>query len=93
MRILEADTLKKNVLKLASGTLISQIITLLAAPIITRLYGAENYGIVLIFTSISTIFIPLSSMRYELSIVLPRKKSEATIIFFSFIFSGNFIFG
>jgi lipopolysaccharide exporter len=81
MRILEADTLKKNVLKLASGTLISQIITLLAAPIITRLYGAENYGIVLIFTSISTIFIPLSSMRYELSIVLPRKKSEATNLF------------
>ncbi|MHA8053754.1 oligosaccharide flippase family protein [Aquirufa sp. OSTEICH-129A] len=78
MQILESEAFKKNVVKLASGTFISQIITLLAAPIITRLYGAENYGIVLIFTSISTIFIPLASMRYELSIVLPRKKSEAT---------------
>ena len=81
MRILDSETFKKNVLKLASGIFISQIITLLAAPIITRLYGAENYGIVLIFTSISIIFIPLASMRYELSIVLPRKKSEATNLF------------
>jgi O-antigen/teichoic acid export membrane protein len=90
MRILEPNSFKKNVLKLATGTLISQIITLLSAPIITRIYGAQNFGIMLIFTSISAIFIPVINMRYELSIILPRKKSEASNLFILSVFIAIF---
>jgi lipopolysaccharide exporter len=81
MRIDVSNAFRKNVIKLASGTLISQLIALLAAPIITRLYGAENFGVVLIFSSISAIFIPIAGLRYELSIVLPIKKIEAANLF------------
>jgi O-antigen/teichoic acid export membrane protein len=90
MRILEPNSFKKNVLKLVTGTLISQIITLLSAPIITRIYGAQNFGIMLIFTSISAIFIPVINMRYELSIILPRKKSEASNLFILCVFIAIF---
>ena len=90
MRILEPNTFKKNVFKLATGTLISQIITLLSAPIITTIYGAQNFGIMLIFTSISAIFIPVVNMRYELSIILPRKKSESSNLFILSVFISLF---
>jgi lipopolysaccharide exporter len=107
MRIGGSDSFSKNVIKLASGTLISQLVALLAAPIITRLYGAENFGTVVIFSSISAVFIPIAGLRYELSIVLPPKKTEAAnlfvlsiiivlffsiLVFLTILFFGNKLF-
>jgi O-antigen/teichoic acid export membrane protein len=48
---------------------------------ITRLYGAANFGLVVVFSSLSAIIIPIAAMRYELSIILPKKKTEAANLF------------
>lgn len=70
-------TFKGDILRLVSGSALAQVITLLSAPILTRLYGPEAYGIVALFTSITGIVGVLACMRYELSIVLPDSDREA----------------
>ena len=68
---------KGDVLRLASGTGIAQIIGILSIPILSRLYAPEAFGITALFISLTTILGVLACMRYELSIVLPEDDSEA----------------
>jgi len=71
----------KDVFTLVTGTTVSLIITTLASPIITRLYGPEAFGLVALFTSITGILGVLVCLRYELAIVLPKSDEEAANIF------------
>lgn len=68
---------KGDVVRLASGTGAAQLITLLAAPVLTRLYAPEAFGVAALFASITGILGVLACMRYELSIVLPDNNREA----------------
>jgi len=66
-----------DVLKLVTGTTLAQIIVVLAAPFITRLYGPEAFGLLAIFTSITSIIGVIACMRYEMAIMLPKADEEA----------------
>ncbi|QVL49810.1 MAG: oligosaccharide flippase family protein [Thiocapsa sp.] len=70
-------TFKSDVLRLVSGTGLAQIIALLAAPILTRLYAPEAFGVGALFASLTGILGVVACMRYELSIVLPDNDREA----------------
>ena len=61
---------KSDILRLASGTGIAQIIGILSMPILSRLYAPEAFGITALFLSLTTILGVIACMRYELSIVL-----------------------
>lgn len=67
----------RNVLKLAGGTAGSQVITVAAAPILTRLYGPESFGVLATFASILALLNVVSSLRYELAIAVPEDDDEA----------------
>lgn len=67
----------KNVIILVSGTAGAQIIAMLLAPMITRLYGPENYGLMGTFMSIIGIFVPIAALTYPIAIVLPKKDYDA----------------
>lgn len=67
----------RNVLKLAGGTAGSQVITVAAAPILTRLYGPESFGVLATFASILALLNVVSSLRYELAIAVPEDDAEA----------------
>lgn len=71
------NSLAKNILIVASGTAGAQLIALVLMPIITRLYGPENYGKLGIFMTIITILAPISTMALPSAIVLPEKDSES----------------
>lgn len=71
----------RDILTLVTGTTISQIITILSAPIITRLYGPEAYGLLAIFTSITSLVGVIICLRYELAIMLPKSDEEAANVF------------
>lgn len=66
-----------DVLKLVSGTTFAQLITILAAPVLTRLYAPEAFGAVALFTSITSIVGVVACLRYELAIMLPERDEEA----------------
>jgi len=67
----------RNVLKLVGGTAGSQVITVASAPILTRLYGPESFGVLAAFTSILALLNVMSSLRYELAIAVPEDDEEA----------------
>ena len=67
-----------DVLKIAGGTTFAQILSVLAAPILTRIYGPESYGLSALFVSIVVIVGVVACMRYELAIMLPKKDEDAT---------------
>lgn len=66
-----------DALKLVSGTTFAQLLLLLAAPILTRLFAPDAWGVLAIFTSITGILGVIACMRYELAIMLPEKDDEA----------------
>ncbi len=70
-----------NVLKLVSGTTLAQVITILTAPIISRLFAPEAFGILNVFTSLIGIIAIIICLRYELAIMLPEDNKDAINIF------------
>src|SRR5262249_39342788 len=65
-----------DVLKLVSGTVVAQIVSLLAAPVLTRLFTPAAFGVVTIFVSISAVFGTVVCLRYDRSIIVPESDSE-----------------
>ncbi|OQY16917.1 MAG: hypothetical protein B6I36_09670 [Desulfobacteraceae bacterium 4572_35.1] len=66
-----------DVVKLASGTLFAQALGFVVMPILSRLYAPEAFGLVALFTSITTILVVIANLRYELSIMLPESDDES----------------
>lgn len=69
-------SLGHNVLKLLSSKVATQVIALVTAPIIARLFLPEHFGVRQIFMSIAGVITVITCLRYELSIPL-GKNCEA----------------
>jgi lipopolysaccharide exporter len=67
----------RDVLKLVSGSASAQILTVLTAPFIARLFAPAAFGLAAVFVSITGVISALVGMRYELSVVLPEKDEDA----------------
>lgn len=67
----------RNVVTLMTGTTFAQALLILVAPILTRLYSPEDFGIFALYTSILGIIAVVACWRYELAIVLPEKDEDA----------------
>ncbi len=74
--------MKKNIVTLLSASGISQLLPLLATPILTRLYSPDDYGQFAIFMFMSSFLLILSTGRYEQGIIEPKSEKEATRLFF-----------
>jgi len=83
--------LKKNqflfhVLTLVTGTAIAQAIPILISPILTRIYSPEQFGTFALFMSIAGSIAIISTLRYEMAIMLPEKDGDsANVVSLSFI--------
>jgi lipopolysaccharide exporter len=66
-----------NVFTLMTGTTLAQGLTIAAAPVLTRLYTPEDFGIVALFGSITSIFSVVAGGRYEMAIMLPHEDKDA----------------
>jgi lipopolysaccharide exporter len=67
-----------DVLKVSTGTIIAQVLLVLIAPILTRLFDPEDFGLAALFVSLSAIIGVIVCLRYELSIMLPDTDEEAS---------------
>lgn len=76
-RYIPAHSFLSHVLALMTGTTFAQAVTVLAAPVLTRLYSPDDYGMMALFISISGVLAVIACWRYELAIVLPEKDEEA----------------
>jgi lipopolysaccharide exporter len=66
-----------DVLKISFGTTFAQVLLVIIAPILTRLFSPEAFGVAALFISLSTIIGGIVSLKYELSIILPETDEEA----------------
>jgi len=66
-----------NVLKLITGSVFAQSLGIFVAPIVTRLFLPEAFGIAAIFISITSVIGSIACLRYELSIMLPESDEDA----------------
>jgi lipopolysaccharide exporter len=67
----------RNVLKLFYGTSLKNLLTFLALPVLTRLYSPQDIGLFQLLLSVSMTFSIVSTLKYEMAIVLPRYRREA----------------
>ena len=67
----------KNVFTLMSGTFVAQIIPLAIAPVLSRVYTAEDFGIYELFSRFIGIAAVLTTCRYDIAVMLPSKKNDA----------------
>ena len=67
----------RNVLTLMMGTGLAQAIGVALSPILTRLYGPEEFGIFALFMAITGVVCIPSSGRYELAVLLPENDGDA----------------
>jgi len=75
--ILPQGGFARNVTVLAGGTAIGQAISMIASPILTRLYSIQDFGNLQVYLSIMTFVILFSTWRYEYAIMLPDKDRTA----------------
>jgi lipopolysaccharide exporter len=67
----------RNVLKLVTSRVGAQAVGLVLAPIVTRMFTPEDFGILQVFTSIMSVLGVVVCLRYEQSIPLGRSDDEA----------------
>lgn len=66
-----------NVAKLATGGALAQVIALACAPILTRLYTPEDFGLLGVFSAIVAVISVTATLRYDLAIILPPSNTAA----------------
>ena len=75
--IKSSSSFSGNVLKLFLGSVVSQALGVLVAPVVTRIFEPEAFGVAALFISITGIITVVACLRYELSIMLPKTDEEA----------------
>ena len=74
-------TFADNVLILTGGATFAFGVTILAAPITSRLFGPEAFGLAELFRSGAMMMGMIACLRYEMAIVLPKNDEDAAALF------------
>lgn len=91
-RLLPKGSAVHSVFLLAGGTTIAQALGILTMPIFSRIYSPGDFGVLALFTSITSILVELSGLRYYLAIPLPKKTAFArSLVVLSFFIQCFFI--
>jgi len=90
LRLIKSDILRNSVI-LISGTAFAQLIPILLQPLLRRSFTPDTFGAYSVYMSLLGILIVISSLRYELAIIIPEKDNEAMAVFFLSVIL-NFVF-
>lgn len=93
-KALPKNQFARGVSVLIGGTAGAQLLSVLAAPLLTRLYSPDDFGVLAVFTALLAFFTVVSAGRYELAIPLPDNEQEAadlTVLGFSLVLCTTII--
>lgn len=71
----------KNVTIVSLGSVVAQTVTVLAAPILSRLFSPEQFGEYALFITIVGLLSTVSAASYELAIVKQSDEADANYLF------------
>ncbi|APS37434.1 hypothetical protein AO058_00380 [Salegentibacter sp. T436] len=70
------------------GTGLAQAVPIAVSPILTRIYSPSDMGLFAVYTTMATIIGAIANGRYELAVMLPKKRTESlALIKLGFIIS------
>ncbi|MDA9358856.1 oligosaccharide flippase family protein [Flavobacteriaceae bacterium] len=64
----------KNITTLFKGSSISQLMPILASPLLTKIYTPDEFGEFSKFLSLVLILVPLGTLKYDQALLLPRDQ-------------------
>jgi len=67
----------RNILRLFAGNAGAQVLSVLAAPLLTRLYTPAEIGVYAFFTAATPSLLAIASLRYDLAVTFARSDEEA----------------
>jgi O-antigen/teichoic acid export membrane protein len=70
----------RSALTMAAGVAASQSISLLSAPVLTRLYEPETFGLFSAFIVLSGLLSVPATLRYEVAVVLPKSNANGELL-------------
>ena len=77
----------RNIFVVMSGTSAAQLVTVLIAPILTRIYNPGYFGEFAFFLAVVNITVVISTLKYEQAIFLPPEEDKAfNILALSLVF-------
>jgi O-antigen/teichoic acid export membrane protein len=76
-RLLPKNAFARGVSVLVGGTAGAQLLMVLFAPLLTRLYSPEDFGLVAVYVGLLVLISVISSLCYEFAIPLPEEVEEA----------------
>jgi O-antigen/teichoic acid export membrane protein len=71
------DSFARRVFTLMSGTALAQATTLLVAPLLSRLFRPEDFGLFAMYVTLLSVSAPVIAVRYELAIVPAETDDDA----------------
>lgn len=77
-RLLPKNAFTHGASMLVGGTAGPQLLRVLAAPLLTRLYSPDDFGLLAVYASLSALIGGTSSLRYELAFPLPENVFNCT---------------
>lgn len=80
-KVMPNGSFARGVFTLASSAAGAQLISVLASPLLTRLYTPEDFGVLAVFVATLGVLSVMSCLRYELAIPLIKTRSGALNIF------------
>lgn len=83
-RLLNAANIKnefgRNVATLMTGTTLAQALPIAASPLLSRMYGPEEFGVLGLYVAICAVLSVLAAGRYEMAIIQPEDTHDAANI-------------
>jgi O-antigen/teichoic acid export membrane protein len=77
VRLVSGGDFFRGALLIVVGTGAAQLINVLSQPIVTRLYTPSDFGVLSVATSILSVLVSITCLRYEFAIPLPADNVEA----------------
>lgn len=66
-----------DVIRVVFGASSAQLFSILAAPVLSRIYAPEAFGLMAVFTSLVGVLGVMVGLRYEQAILLPERDEDA----------------
>ncbi|MGJ7607616.1 lipopolysaccharide biosynthesis protein [Variovorax sp. LT1R20] len=86
------DGFVRSIGALAGGTAFAQALTVLAMPLLTRLYSPADFSILAVYSAILAIISAIACLRFEIAIPLPERDDDgANLLALALI--GPMLFG
>ncbi len=80
----------RDVAILTLGTSLAQLITILATPMLSRLYTPAEFGVLAVFMGVVAVVATFVTLRYEVNILIPKINQEAQeVVFLSLALAGS----